>query len=91
MNGESDVTLTIHDPDAYRLARELAEIRGQSVDDVVLDALRKERARVAHAWQRKADTSELLAIGHRCAEHLVRPTGAVDHGALLYDDTGLPA
>ena len=85
------MTLTIHDPDAYRLARELAEIKGQSMDDVVLDALRNERARLAQEWQRKADTSELLAIGQRCAEHLAQPAGAVDHGALLYDDTGLPA
>ena len=32
----------------------------------------------------------LLALGHDCAARLTDPWRTVDHGALLYDDKGLP-
>ena len=34
--------------------------------------------------------AELLALGHDCAARLTDPWRTVDHGALLYDDKGLP-
>jgi len=32
----------------------------------------------------------LLAIGKDCAAHLKEPFLSTDHGAILYDDRGLP-
>ena len=34
--------------------------------------------------------AELLALGQDCAARLADPWRALDHGALLYDDKGLP-
>ena len=34
--------------------------------------------------------AELLALGQDCAARLTGPWRAADHGALLYDDQGLP-
>jgi hypothetical protein len=36
----------------------------------------------------KATVAELLAIGRRCAAALKGPV--IDHGAMLYDQRGLP-
>ena len=84
------MSLNIKNPEVYRLAQELAAIKGQSMTAVVLDALRKERLQVRSPTQKRADEDELLAIGKRCAAHIKQPVRAVDHGDILYDDSGMP-
>jgi antitoxin VapB len=81
------VTLNIKDPEAHKLARKLAEQTGETMTRAVTEALRERLARVSHAKSRSA-ADELLAIGRRCAATLKGKP--VDHGALLYDDRGLP-
>jgi antitoxin VapB len=81
------MTLNIKDPEAHELARKLAEQTGETMTRAVTEALRERLARVSRA--RKPETADdLLAIGRRCAATLKGNT--VDHGALLYDDRGLP-
>jgi len=55
---------------------------------VVADALRQRR-RELDDQRGRASVDELLSIADRAAAHLHRPH--VDHAALLYDESGLPA
>jgi antitoxin VapB len=82
------MTLNIKDPEAHKLARKLADHTGETMTRAVTEALRERLARVSRAHRPETAAQELLAIGRRCAATLkAKP---VDHGALLYDDRGLP-
>ncbi len=82
------MTLNIKDPEAHRLAKKLAEQTGETLTRAVTEALRERLARVSRSQRSAATAEELLAIGRRCASTLkAKP---VEHGALLYDDGGLP-
>lgn len=55
--------LTIRNPEAERLAHELASQRGQAVDDIVLAALQAERSRdVVPAPRRLTDAALMDAV-----------------------------
>lgn len=64
------MSLNIKNQDAYDLARELAQLTGQSMTAVVLDALRAQREKVLRQQQREARVQELLNIAQRCAAHI---------------------
>lgn len=81
------MSLNIKDPEAHRLAQAIARATGESMTQVVMDALRERFARLEHS-RRKASVEELLAIADRAAARLKRPY--VDHAELLYDERGLP-
>lgn len=83
------MALNLKNPETHRLARELAEITGESVSAAVAVAIRErlERLRV----ERRGGLAErLLEIGRDCADRLDTQTRAIDHGELLYDEQGLP-
>jgi antitoxin VapB len=81
------MSLNIKNREAYELARELARLTGASMTEVVLSALRKQRAEVRKQQQRQKQ--QLMAIAQRCAAHIQQPARAVEHGELLYDEAGL--
>lgn len=81
------MSLNIKDPEAHRLASEIAQATGQSMTRVVTEALRERLAQIERR-KSKASVDELLAIADRTAAHVKRPY--VDHGELLYDEKGLP-
>ena len=71
------------------MARELAELTGETVTTAVTLALHERLDRV----RRRRQTSladRLLTIGKDCAAHMKEPYRTVDHGQLLYDERGLP-
>lgn len=81
------MSMNIKDPEAHRLAREMARLTGKSMTHVVRESL-EQHYEVLARERRRADVTELLGIARRVAE---RADGAVpDHGELLYDDKGLP-
>jgi antitoxin VapB len=83
------VSLNIKSEETHRMARELAELTGESMTAAITVAVRERLARV----QREAGkglAGRLLAIGGDCAPRLVEPYRSVDHGTLLYDERGLP-
>jgi antitoxin VapB len=84
------MSLNIKDPEAHELAREVADITGETLTAAVTEALRERLERL-----RDDDTvvlaDRLLDIGRDCARRLPEPQRSSDHGALLYDDRGLPA
>jgi antitoxin VapB len=83
------VDLNIKNDEAHRLARELADLTGESMTAAVTEALRERLERTRR--ERSQDLVErLLAIGNECAAHLKEPWRSIDHGELLYDEHGLP-
>ena len=84
------MSLNIKNAEAYALASELARLTGNSMTKVVLEALRQQREQLLRQQQKETRVQELMAIGQRCAAHIVQPVNAVEHGDLLYDERGLP-
>lgn len=84
------MSLNIKNQEAYDLARELARLTGTSMTEVVLEALRTQRAEVRRQQQQEQRKQQLMAIAQRCAAHIQQPARAVAHGDLLYDEVGLP-
>lgn len=81
------MSLNIKDPEAHRLASEIARATGQSMTRVVTEALRERLARI-ESRKSKASVEELLAIADRSAALVDR--NYVEHSELLYDEKGLP-
>ena len=82
------MSLNIKDPEAHRLARKLAEQTGETMTRAVTEALRERLARLSRDRRPETTADDLLAIGRSCAATLKGKP--VDHGALLYDERGLP-
>ena len=82
------MSLSIKDPEAHKLARTLAKETGESMTRAVTEALRERLQRVQRQRRPEANVAELLAIGRRCANTL--KGNPIDHGALLYDEHGIP-
>lgn len=82
------MALNIKDREAHRLAQTLAKETGQTMTRAVTEALREQLRRVQHQRRPEATAAELLAIGRRCAQTLKGKP--MDHGALLYDERGIP-
>ena len=81
------MSLNIKDPEAHRLAQQIARVTGETMTRVVTEALRERLSRLERRSAR-ASVEELLAIAERAASHVKRPY--VDHAELLYDEHGLP-
>jgi antitoxin VapB len=81
--------LNIKNPEAHRLARELAGLTGESMSAAVTEAVRERLERVRR--DRSAGLADrLLAIGRDCAPRLKEPYRSADLAELLYDERGLP-
>ena len=82
--------LNIKNPEAHKLAAELAELTGTSMTQAVIDALndRLELKRRESRREREQLVEDLLEIGRQCAAGLKGQP--IDHAALLYDEFGLP-
>jgi antitoxin VapB len=81
------MSLNIKDPEAHRLAQQIARATGETMTRVVTEALRERLSRLERRSAR-ASVEELLTIAERAASHVKRPY--VDHAELLYDEHGLP-
>jgi antitoxin VapB len=81
------MSLNIKDPEAHRLAQQIARATGETMTRVVTEALRERLSRLERRSAR-AGVEELLAIAERAASHVKRPYA--DHAELLYDERGLP-
>lgn len=81
------MALNVKDPEAHRLAVAIAQTTGESLTRVVTEALRQRYAQIQRQ-QGRASLDELLGLADRISKHC---TGDhLDHGALLYDENGLP-
>ncbi len=85
------MSLNIKNEEADRLARELADLTGESVTAAVTEALRERLARERRQRRRKASLDELRAIAADIASRMKEPWKSIDIDELLYDEkTGLP-
>lgn len=82
--------LNIKNEEAHELAAELARLTGKSMTAVVIDALRTQLKQMQRYQERETRLEELMAIGERCAAHIQHPVTALQHGEILYDETGMP-
>jgi antitoxin VapB len=80
-------SLNIKNPEARRLAADISQTTGETMTQVVVQALRESHKRY-NKRRAKATVEELLAIAQRISSRVKRPY--VGHAELLYDEQGLP-
>lgn len=80
--------LSIKDPEADRLAREVAKATGETLTAAIVQALRERLQRVRRTRGPKL-SEDLLAIGRRCADLPVHDSRTPEE-ILGYDRHGLP-
>ena len=87
MDADVEPALTISDPETFRLAKELAELRGVGMDEAVAWALRDRLE-----WQRQVqrDVADMLNLAREIREHLVEPLTQDSIDEMLYGPDGLP-
>jgi antitoxin VapB len=83
------MALSIKDPEADRLAREVAKATGETLTAAIVQSLRERLARVRRRKGRRL-SQEILKIGRRCAELPVQDNRPDDE-IIGYDDRGLPS
>jgi antitoxin VapB len=84
------MSLNLKNPEVHELARELAELTGESMSSAVTVAVRERRDRVLA--ERSGGLAErMLELGRDCAGRLPEHVRRIEHGELLYDENGLPA
>lgn len=82
--------LNIKNPEAHRVARELAALTGESMSAAVLFALQERLERERRRRGQDGIAERLLAIGRRCAARPVLDPRSADE-LLGYDEAGLPS
>ncbi len=78
------------DDEAYRLVRELADLRGESMSDVVTELAREAIERERPRMSTDALRAKWLAKGKDFRARMHEPYLSADHGDLLYDERGMP-
>jgi antitoxin VapB len=81
------LSLSIKDPEAYRLAAAISQATGETMTRIVTEALRERYERLQNQ-RGKATVEELLAIAKRSSALIHGPY--LDHAEFLYDEHGLP-
>lgn len=84
------MSLNIKNPEAHRLATELARHTGATLTEAVTQALREKLARVKSRTPDPKLMEDMARIAHDCAKRLSPEVKAIDHGEYLYDEMGLP-
>ena len=82
--------LNIKNDETCRLARELAQLTGESMTGAITVALRERLERETRQRDATALKRDIRAIAERCARNLKPGPSAVEHGDFLYDERGLP-
>jgi antitoxin VapB len=80
------MALNIKDDAVHAAVKRIAAITGESQAQAVATAVGERLARL----EKDELAARLLTIGRRSASRLRTRDDIVDHGALLYDDRGLP-
>ena len=83
------MALNIKNPEADRLARQLADKTGQSITDAVTEALREKLARETARRRPRTLVEDLREIGRRCAALPVLDKRSPDE-IIGYDEIGVP-
>ncbi len=84
------MSLNIKNEHTCQLARELADLTGESMTSAITVALEERLRRETHERSVEVRLREMRAIGQRCARLLRDGPSAAEHGDFLYDERGLP-
>ncbi len=83
--------MNIKNPEAERLARQVAALTGETMTAAVLSALRARLDQLEHAATKQERLKRAREIAADCASRIPERVKSIDHGKLLYDDVlGLP-
>jgi antitoxin VapB len=83
------MSLNLKSEEAHRLARELADVTGESMTTAVIAAMRERLGRLKRESEHEF-VERLLAIGRDCAAHLSPEFRSRNPDDLLYGEDGLP-
>ena len=84
------MALSIKNPEADRLARELAALTGEGLTEAIVKALEERLRRVRRTAYPLSLREELRVISERCSSLPVLDERSADE-ILGYDDLGLPS
>ena len=84
------MSLNIKNEQTHQLARELAQLTGETMTGAITIALREKLDRERHERSVEARIQKLREIRKRCRSLLKDGPSAVEHGDFLYDENGLP-
>lgn len=84
------MSLNIKNHETCRLARDLAQLTGETMTGAITVALQERLEREKRGRSMGDRLQEMRAIAERCAKLLGPGPSAVEHGDLLYDERGLP-
>lgn len=84
------MSLNIKNEETCSLARELAQLTGETMTGAMTVALRERLERERLRRDPDALARTLREIGERCASLLAPGPSAVEHADVLYDERGLP-
>ena len=82
--------LNIKNEATCALARELAELTGETMTGAITAALHERLEREKQLRDKDALLRDIRAIAERCAALMGPGPSAVEHGDYLYDERGLP-
>jgi antitoxin VapB len=81
------MALNIKDEAVHDVVKRITRITGESQAQAVATAVHERLARL----EKDELAGRLLAIGRKTADRMTPEAKRLDHGALLYDDRGLPS
>ena len=84
------MSLNIKNEETHRLAKELAELTGETMTGAITVAIQQRLERERHERSVELKIQRMRAIGRRCALLLTDGPSAVEHGDYLYGEDGLP-
>ncbi len=84
------MALNIKNEETCALARELADLTGETMTGAITAALSERLEREKRERDAETEIDEMLAFGKRCAARLKPGPSSTEIGDFLYDEHGLP-
>ncbi len=84
------MSLNIKNDETCQIARDLAQLTGETMTGAITVALRERLAREQRTRSVQARARKLRAVAERCAKLMGPGPSAAEHGDMLYDERGLP-
>ena len=84
------MSLNIKNEQTCKLARELADLTGETMTGAITVALEERLRRERNERSVEKRVQALHAISERCSKLLREAGPPIDHGEFLYDERGLP-